>query len=138
MEMRASDLLSNEELSRLEFKQVHFLKSQPYDMKPLVSPVAFFAGKVQQALDSNYVDPVSRSVLNEAVDLLLVLLHKLEFITDDTFKAFVKNSRQAGVVLLNQPQNQYHSQARRPPHVLSTDHIHSCGLRRSTVVTVTV
>jgi hypothetical protein len=48
-DLRAADLISDEEYSHLGFKAVHFLKEAPYGLKPLVSPVCFFAGKVQQA-----------------------------------------------------------------------------------------
>ena len=47
-DLRAADLISNEEYGHLGFKAVHFLKEAPYFLKPLVSPVCFFAGKVRR------------------------------------------------------------------------------------------
>ena len=38
-DLRAADLISNEEYSHLGFKAVHFLKETPYNLKPLVTPV---------------------------------------------------------------------------------------------------
>jgi hypothetical protein len=68
-----------------------------------------------QALDSAAVDAVSLGVLAEAVNLLLVLLHKLRLIGGEAFELFFKRHDRTGIALINQPQNHYHSEARRPP-----------------------
>jgi hypothetical protein len=109
-ELRISDLISNEEDSNLRFKAVHFLKDSPYELKPLILPVCFFAGKVLQAMDSGSVDVVGLGVLKDAVNLLLVLLHKISFINETVFSKFRKGGSSLGISLLNQPQNHYHTE----------------------------
>ena len=66
-ELRVADLISNTEQSNLGFTAVHFLKEEPYVLKPLVLPICFFAGKIQQALDSGSIDPASFEVPLPAV-----------------------------------------------------------------------
>ena len=112
-ELRHADLISNKERDNLGFTVVHFLKEEPFNMKPLVLPICFFAGKIQQALDSASVDSSACGVLSEAVNLLLALLHKLNFIGDAEFNDLrrIENKETGswiGVALLKQPQNQYH------------------------------
>ena len=72
----------------------------------------FFAGKVQSALDSASVDAPSLAVLREAVNLLLVVLHKLKFINTEAFELFFKRGEKTGIALINQPQNHYHTEVR--------------------------
>ena len=60
--LREADLISDAEFANLGFTAVHFLKEAPYMLKPTVLPVCFFAGKIQQALDSGTVDPASYDV----------------------------------------------------------------------------
>jgi hypothetical protein len=107
-ELRLADLLSNDELYNLGFKTVHFLKEEPFRLKPLVLPVCFFAGKIQQAMDTGMVDAVGLGVLSDAVNLLLVLTCKLSFIDRKLFEALRRGSAGSGISLFNQPQNYYH------------------------------
>ena len=78
--------------------------------------------QVQSALDMASVDSLSLGVLREAVNLLLVLVHKLELIDTNTFDLFfarpthgdTKGTKRyiGGIALINQPQNHYHSAVR--------------------------
>jgi hypothetical protein len=62
-------------------------------------------------MDSGSVDSVGLGVLKDAVNLLLVLLHKLGLINDIVFAVFRKGGRESpGLSLLNQPQNHYHTE----------------------------
>lgn len=107
-ELRLADLLSNDELRNLGFNTVHFLKEDPFRLKPLVLPVCFFAGKIQQAMDTGMVDTVGLGVLSDAFNLLLVLVCKLDFIDRNLFEALRRGSAGSGINLFNQPQNHYH------------------------------
>lgn len=83
-----------------------------YELKPLILPICFFAGKVQQALDNGSVDAVGLGVLADAVNLFLVLLHKIGLINDAAFSNCRKRGPGTGISLLNQPQNHYHTDVR--------------------------
>jgi hypothetical protein len=109
LDLRLSDLISNEEETNLQFNAVHFLRK--YDLKPHVLPVCFFAGKIQRALDEGSVDRLGVIILKEAYLLFLALIAEIGLISPQT-KACMDNLQ-----LVNQPQNYYHNSVRAPAGV---------------------
>jgi hypothetical protein len=62
LDLRLSDYISSEEETNLKFQTCHLLRNRPYNLKPLVLPVCFFAGKIQQSLDHGTIDSLGSNV----------------------------------------------------------------------------
>lgn len=104
LDLRLSDLISDEEEVNLKFNAVHFLRK--HELKPHVLPVCFFAGKVQRALDEGSVDRLGVTVLREAYVLFLALMSEIGLISPQSHACLVK------LQLVNTPQNYYHNNVR--------------------------
>jgi hypothetical protein len=104
LDLRLSDLISNEEEANLRFHAVHFLRK--HSLKPHVLPVCFFAGKIQHALDEGSVDTLGVAILKEAFLLFLALLTEIGVVPASGQEIL------RSLVLVNQPQNYYHNSVR--------------------------
>ena len=110
LDLRLSDLISNEEEANLRFHAVHFLRK--HDLKPHVLPVCFFAGKIQRALDEGSVDTLGVSILKEAFLLFLALLTEIGLVSS------LAQETLRSLSFVNQPQNYYHTSVRSLVRVL--------------------
>ena len=120
-DLRQSDLLCDDEQNKLRFKYVHLLAQAPYHLRPVVLPSCFFSGQVRRALETGKLDGGSSAVAADAVDLLLMLTHKLGFLSQRNGRkqqlyAELARCRRGGggLKLVNRVQNTAHANVRCP------------------------